>query len=534
MAFTIAKMLLLKEFEGCKLVAGADGVDRVIEFVDTMEIPNIGPWIKKNEILLTTGYSIMNRMDLLMSVLDALYKNGSAGLAIKTRFIGPLPKEVIARANAYKLPIIEMADETPFIPLLHAIGNCIADEQHSMLLFSLSVAQHFNNLPHTRKYFQEICRLIHSYIDLPVVITDYLLIPYDSYPEMSPIPQLQDNAKIQLIHQELTKLDNLNFLEKQYPDQPVLLLQKVHIQSILAAYIFIPLPEDASREIQEQWRFVLAQAATSLAQYLSDSNVRSNHYWQEDSSLYQKLLSEKKLESGILNHWIRQYSWPPAPVYLLTFHTVGLLPHTGSDSINFQISWIIRSFLFNDNIPCTIVPREEGIRCIIPAIPRKTLMSSLTRIIQKLRTDLGVDPLITVSSPLPSYLDLPAAHAESFHAQKIAEKTDLRIAFSQDLSFELALLQGADSSYLRRFADDTLGKLIEYDQQNNSHLLQTLQELVNHMGVHTQTANALYLHRNTLLYRIRRIESLTGLDLSSSDDLYRANTALRIRKLLQL
>ena len=79
-----------------------------------------------------------------------------------------------------------------------------------------------------------------------------------------------------------------------------------------------------------------------------------------------------------------------------------------------------------------------------------------------------------------------------------------------------------------------MGKLIEYDQQNNSHLLQTLQELVNHMGVHTQTANALYLHRNTLLHRIRRIESLTGLDLSSSDDLYRANTALRIRKLLQL
>ena len=50
----------------------------------------------------------------------------------------------------------------------------------------------------------------------------------------------------------------------------------------------------------------------------------------------------------------------------------------------------------------------------------------------------------------------------------------------------------------------------------------------------TQTAQALYLHRNTLLYRIHRIEMLTGLNLSLSDDLYKAAIALRIYSLLDM
>ena len=86
----------------------------------------------------------------------------------------------------------------------------------------------------------------------------------------------------------------------------------------------------------------------------------------------------------------------------------------------------------------------------------------------------------------------------------------------------------------RPIKHNVLDALIKYDQQNKTSLLKTLQELVNHMGIHTQTAQALYLHRNTLLYRIHRIEMLTGLNLSLSDDLYKAAIALRIYSLLDM
>ena len=90
MAFTVEKLLQLQEFKNCHLVAGSGGKQREITCIDTMEVPDITPWIRNNELLLTTGYSIINRMDRLPVLLDTMYKSNSAGLAIKTRFIGPL------------------------------------------------------------------------------------------------------------------------------------------------------------------------------------------------------------------------------------------------------------------------------------------------------------------------------------------------------------------------------------------------------------------------------------------------------------
>jgi DNA-binding PucR family transcriptional regulator len=49
------------------------------------------------------------------------------------------------------------------------------------------------------------------------------------------------------------------------------------------------------------------------------------------------------------------------------------------------------------------------------------------------------------------------------------------------------------------------------------------------MGVRTKTADALYLHRNTLLHRIQKIEQLTGRDLSRSKELTDLALALRMR-----
>ena len=179
-----------------------------------------------------------------------------------------------------------------------------------------------------------------------------------------------------------------------------------------------------------------------------------------------------------------------------------------------------------------MVSYEDSIRCLISTQPRERLHPILLQILAKVRADLELESTVAISAPLFSYAQLGAAHGEAFHVLRIAKKLGLSVAFTQDLSFELALLRGTDNRYLKAFVRDTLGVLEEYDRRNNSSLMQTLQVLVDHMGVQTQTAKALYLHRNTLLYRIHRIKALTGLDLSQSRDLYKVGVALRVRLLL--
>ena len=532
MAFTVEKLLLLKEFAGCKLVAGAAGKNRIIECVDTMEIPNIAPWIKKNELLLTTGYSIINRMDLLLSLLDTLYRNGSAGLAIKTRFIGPLPQSVIERANEYGLPLIEVPDDTPFIPLIHSIGNCIADEQHSQLLFSLSISKRFSAIQQSENFFQSASEILYSILGTPVIIVDFLLLPYSIYPEGFATPFLEDSAQTQALHQKLSQVDNLALLpEGKY--LPPLVVQKIYFKGILTGYIFLPFPHGTTPSLGENERILLSQATSALAMYLSDFGVWNSQRRQQDYTLYANLVKGDLKEENIIHHWISQYNWPPSPILLLTFNICETGHHGNTlGSLAFQIMWVIRSLLVNSGIECAIVRYEDTVRCLISAQPKDKLQPILTNILAKVQSDLGLQVTICVSTSLDSYTHLSSAHAEAFHTIRIAKKLGRHVVFTQDLIFELAILRGTDNSYLKSFVQETLGVLEEYDRRNNGNLMETLQELVNHMGVRTQTAKALYLHRNTLLYRIQRIKSLTGLDLSQSEDLYKVGIALLIRALL--
>ena len=73
-----------------------------------------------------------------------------------------------------------------------------------------------------------------------------------------------------------------------------------------------------------------------------------------------------------------------------------------------------------------------------------------------------------------------------------------------------------------------LGPLLAYDERHRAELLPTLREFLACSGSWHACAAAMYVHVNTVRYRIRRIEELTGRDLSSLDDQVDFFLALRI------
>lgn len=87
----------------------------------------------------------------------------------------------------------------------------------------------------------------------------------------------------------------------------------------------------------------------------------------------------------------------------------------------------------------------------------------------------------------------------------------------------------ADAPYVRRFVEETLGALEEYDRCNHTALLQTLEALIRSGGSRKETAEALFLHRNTLSNRIQKLEQITGCNLSDSDSRFRLELALKYR-----
>jgi len=74
-----------------------------------------------------------------------------------------------------------------------------------------------------------------------------------------------------------------------------------------------------------------------------------------------------------------------------------------------------------------------------------------------------------------------------------------------------------------------LAPLRRYDEEHHGDLLRTLDAYLRHSGNSTQTADALYIHRNSLRYRLARIQALTTLDLDDAE----ARLALQVALLLE-
>ena len=74
----------------------------------------------------------------------------------------------------------------------------------------------------------------------------------------------------------------------------------------------------------------------------------------------------------------------------------------------------------------------------------------------------------------------------------------------------------ADNLYL-----SYIRTLYEYDQERDAELVKTLEAYLEHGGGLVDTAKVLFIHRNTLLHRLERIESLCQIDLR--DPLHRLN-----------
>jgi hypothetical protein len=103
------------------------------------------------------------------------------------------------------------------------------------------------------------------------------------------------------------------------------------------------------------------------------------------------------------------------------------------------------------------------------------------------------------------------------------------VVTSDEVASHELLLASVPGSVLRSFRDRLLGPLLAYDERHRAELLPTLREFLACSGSWNACAARMYVHVNTVRYRIRRIEELTGRDLSCLDDQVDFFLALRIR-----
>lgn len=113
-------------------------------------------------------------------------------------------------------------------------------------------------------------------------------------------------------------------------------------------------------------------------------------------------------------------------------------------------------------------------------------------------------------------------------ARRLEENKTL---YFPDLSVDRLLLQLENHPELIAFKNEILSALLDYD--SNEQLTQTLEAFFENNGNISQAAEALFVHRNTLIYRMERITEITGINLENTETRLAVQLALRIHRMTE-
>ncbi|MGH3505247.1 MAG: PucR family transcriptional regulator [Nocardioidaceae bacterium] len=130
----VGDLLTLPAFGDVTVVAGESGLDRLVSRVNIMEVPDIVPWVKPHELLLTTGYPLREVPETLARLVCSLDDAGVAAVGVKLRrYLHELPDEMLAEADRRGFPVLLLPDGTAFDDVLNAVLGDVLNRQSTIL-----------------------------------------------------------------------------------------------------------------------------------------------------------------------------------------------------------------------------------------------------------------------------------------------------------------------------------------------------------------------------------------------------------------
>lgn len=100
----------------------------------------------------------------------------------------------------------------------------------------------------------------------------------------------------------------------------------------------------------------------------------------------------------------------------------------------------------------------------------------------------------------------------------------------EELDIYCSLFSLTNHNELFSLYETALQKLEDYDISSNYDLIQTLNKYIEMNCNMESTANQLFIHVNTLRYRIKKIEQILNCNLKNIEDICKLNLALKIKK----
>jgi len=140
---------------------------------------------------------------------------------------------------------------------------------------------------------------------------------------------------------------------------------------------------------------------------------------------------------------------------------------------------------------------------------------NLNGIVNNLIENMGikaVDYEIGVSNEHKNLNELDNGVKESIFAQKACKFSNKRLCHFSSIGVYSILMPYLDETWIRSFHHTIILPIEAYDEKYSTELLNTAIKYIENDGRIDETANALFLHKNTIRYRINKIKELLHME----------------------
>lgn len=545
MGITVERILKLPVFKGAALISGENGKNNIVEYVDVMEVPDIVNWLSPNEMLLTTAFAMKNDIKAQENLIVKLSEIGAAALCIKPgRFIDKIPEALIELSNKLNFPLIQISSEVPYVDIISEVLNEILNEKGFILQSISRVHDSLMNIVLMGGGLQEICNKLMELTGIPILILDKncRIISLSSINKLS--CSLSDEVK----KIEKFKKSNLSYSEPIIinDENPYIIIPIVIEQSL---YGFLAGKPNKIIENDLNIKLLQQGAIVAALEFIKEKNTQ-----EIKKRLMKDLISDMlygNIDKDVLIERGKSFGWD-----FKNGRQVIALKVDRCKELKYSVEEIqkFRSFI-TDMVKITaesidnkaIVTEKNGMDIIFIKPPieyvdnKKNLYDYSREFALKVQRELYLNiENIDLSIGIGRYdNDITEVH-KSYQEAKKSLEMGLKIfgkghvTHFDDIGIYKILLKVSDKDELFRFCLNLLKPLIEYDRENNTELQRTLEVYLKNNKKLSETAKELYIHRNTVRYRIDKIIDILNVDMEDGDILFNLYFSLKAFKILNL
>jgi purine catabolism regulator len=467
-----------------RLIAGEPGTSRRVAWAHVSELEDPTPWLAGAEMIMTTGIAVPDDAERQRAYLERLDDAGVACLALSEQlFVPPLTAPFLAAADQRGFPVVEVPLPVPFMAISQEVAAAVQVDTGQRLNAQLQVFGAVRWLAAGNLSTQEIFARLER-------LSGYRL--YACTTQRGP---LLDGVSVP--PPQHAKL--IPGTPTSPPTVPGGYVLPVSGPRGTAGYILAMETADAAPAGVSVVQHIATVAALQLSMQAHERETLRREGAETLAEMLRGLLDTAVVTRRLAVHGFG------ADARLMLAIVRAKNPDTDGDTV--------ADTLAHGGFPQLVLRQEGELYVLIPDDPAARAALA------------GGDTVVGTSLPFRAGASLRVARREAQWAiTRATESGRAVVSYGDDRTGRWLT---SDSADLQALVDDVLRAVREYDDAHGGDLLPTIRTWLEHDRETHKAAQALHIHPNTLLYRVRRFEEITGRSLASTEALAETWLALR-------